>query len=406
MPGTLGHKHGWTAWLWRIAWAAITAVALLLLFASPAGTQSLNQKISKQQQELNKIQKDIERHRNEAKKLKREESNVVKQLASVDKEINLANQFVKGLNEREQLLEQQIDSLRASVAYEGATLDIQKIKLAARLRQMYKRGRHYEWEVLLAGGDMHEVVRRYKFLGMIAERDANLVTTVANRKQSLEVEQASLTMTMADVAALKSIRAHESKKLETSKTQRVAMLTEIRAEKGTHDQAIDELKAAQERLKNLIGDLEARRLAEGDEMADLPTGDFAALKGRLIQPVEGKVVKRFGKDRHPEFGTVTFNNGIDIQAPSGAPIRAVADGRVEFVDWISGYGNCIILNHGGGYYTLYAHASQMFVRTGQSIRARDVIAEVGDSGSLNGYECHFEIRKSKEALNPSSWLKK
>ena len=89
-----------------------------------------------------------------------------------------------------------------------------------------------------------------------------------------------------------------------------------------------------------------------------------------------------------------------IGANSGAPIRAVAPAVVEFVDWIDGYGKCVILNHGGGYYTLYAHVAATFVSQGQKVEHGDVIAEVGDTGSLNGFECHFEIRKSKQALNP------
>jgi len=101
---------------------------------------------------------------------------------------------------------------------------------------------------------------------------------------------------------------------------------------------------------------------------------------------------------------VTFNNGVDIGSTAGAPIRAVASGQVEFVDWIDGYGKCIILNHGGGYYTLYAHVSATFISQGQKIAGGDVIAEVGDTGSLNGFECHFEIRKSKQALNPAEWF--
>ena len=144
----------------------------------------------------------------------------------------------------------------------------------------------------------------------------------------------------------------------------------------------------------------------GRDSGDLPAGEFGKLKGSLMRPVEGKITKKFGKDKHPKFGTVTFNNGVNIKAPAGAPIKAVAAGRVEFVDWISGYGNCIILNHGGGYYTLYAHTSQIFVRTGQMVSLGDVIGEVGDSGSLNGYECHFEIRKSKQALDPMKWFAK
>jgi murein DD-endopeptidase MepM/ murein hydrolase activator NlpD len=247
-------------------------------------------------------------------------------------------------------------------------------------------------------------MRRYKFLGLVAERDAKLVQEVGDRKLSLEHEQAVLTETLADIAAARNMKLEENTKLEGGKKTRVSMLSRIRNEKSKHAQAIEELKKSQEKLKNLIDEMERRRLA--DEVVGQVDGEFAKLKGKLIRPVSGKVTKKFGKDRHPKFGTVTFNNGINIKAKAGSPIRAVAGGKVEFVDWISGYGNCIIINHGGGYYTLYAHAEAIFVASGQQVAGREVIAEVGDTGSLNGYECHFEIRQGKEPVDPSAWFAK
>ena len=239
---------------------------------------------------------------------------------------------------------------------------------------------------------------------MTAERDANLVEQVRTKKRELEHEQAVLTEAMADVVALTNSRRQESGKLQDNKNARVSMLKEIRTEKSQHTEAIDELKRSEEQMKDVIGQLEQRRLADLDT-DELP-GEFGKLKGQLMRPVSGKITKKFGQDKHPKFGTVTFNNGVNIKAPAGAPIKAVATGRAEFVDWISGYGNCIILNHGEGYYTLYAHTAQIFVTAGQMVARGDVIAEVGDSGSLNGYECHFEIRKSKQALDPMKWFAK
>ena len=113
-----------------------------------------------------------------------------------------------------------------------------------------------------------------------------------------------------------------------------------------------------------------------------------------------------------KHGPAQFEGSVLLEITHGdtgdvlGRFRAVAPGRVEFVDWITGYGNCIILNHGEGYYTLYAHASDIFVAPGQVVARKEVIAEVGDTGSLNGYECHFEIRKAKKALNPSKWFAK
>ena len=378
----------------------VTTVFLIALLLANVGAQSGD--VDQQKERLKKIQQDIERHRAEAQDLRREEKNAMKQLNHLDREIALSKKLLAGLEEREKFLEHKIDSLSVSVVHEEAMLNYQKEKLGKRVREMYKRGPSFQWEVLISSADMQEVVRKYKFLEMMAERDAGLVHEVSTRKLELQTEQAALTEAMADVVALKNLRSDEMEKLERTKKRRKVVLAGIRTEKSKHTQAISELERAQREVQDLIDRLERNRV-DDDYVPDV---EFAKLKGRLIWPVDGKVTKKFGNERHPQFGTVIFNNGINIKAKSGSPIRAVASGKVEFVDWISGYGNCIILNHGDGYYTLYAHVDAIFVRSGQRVAAKDVIAEVGDTGSLNGYECHFEVRKSKQALNPLDWLKK
>ena len=126
----------------------------------------------------------------------------------------------------------------------------------------------------------------------------------------------------------------------------------------------------------------------------------------MPRPVSGRTVRKFGRFKHPEFGTVTYNTGIDISTRMGEPVRAVARGRVEYAGSLPGYGNCIILNHGGGYYTLYAHTSQIFVEQGGQVEAGALIAETGEESAGAGGAFHFEIRQSKKALDPDGWLKK
>ena len=133
-------------------------------------------------------------------------------------------------------------------------------------------------------------------------------------------------------------------------------------------------------------------------------GDFAKQRGRLPWPVKGKILKPFGVSEHPEFKTVVMNKGINIGVPLGTPVKAVADGSVEYVNWLPGYGKCIIVNHGGGYYTLYAHASEVFPRQGEAVKAGQVIAESGDTGSLNGSQLYFEVRKGRDPVDPGQWL--
>jgi murein DD-endopeptidase MepM/ murein hydrolase activator NlpD len=134
-------------------------------------------------------------------------------------------------------------------------------------------------------------------------------------------------------------------------------------------------------------------------------GDFAKNKGRLPWPVTGKVVGAFGYQKNPRFGTSTYSSGIDIAVPFGTPIAAVSNARVDYVSWLDGYGKCAILNHGGGFYTLYAHASEILVAVGKQVVAGEIIGRVGDTGSTIGTALHFEIRQGKTALNPLDWFR-
>ncbi|HEU5310451.1 MAG TPA: peptidoglycan DD-metalloendopeptidase family protein, partial [Candidatus Eisenbacteria bacterium] len=122
-------------------------------------------------------------------------------------------------------------------------------------------------------------------------------------------------------------------------------------------------------------------------------------------PVTGRVARSFGQQKNPRFNTTTFNSGVDIAATFGASITAVAKGRVDYVNWLEGYGKCAIINHGGGFYTLYANASEILVSVGKDVAAGETIGRVGDTGSTIGTALHFEIRKGREALNPLEWFR-
>jgi septal ring factor EnvC (AmiA/AmiB activator) len=365
--------------------------------------RTLEDRIGKQQKELDKIKKEIDEHRALSKKLRRQEKATIKKLSSLDKEIDLSRQLLKSLEQQEALITERVDSLRVQIESEESSLVVQESVLAKRLRQMYKRDPNYHWDIILGSENLQQAFRRYKFSQIIAEHDAELIAGIRERKLEFEVESAALIASLAEISVVRNSREDETEKLEKSKKQRQTTLARIRNEKTQHTEAIKELEKAQEEVKDLIGDLDKRRRDLAREGIVIE-GEFAKLKGRMIRPVDGKIVRGFGKQKHPKYGTVTFNNGVDIGAAPGTPIRSVARGLVEFVDWIDGYGKCIILNHGGGYYTLYAHVSTTFVSQNQAVDGGEVIAEVGDTGSLNGYECHFEIRQSKQALNPIEWF--
>ena len=133
---------------------------------------------------------------------------------------------------------------------------------------------------------------------------------------------------------------------------------------------------------------------------------FAALKGLLMMPVKGKIVSFFGHYKDRRFNVTQFQSGINIRADRGEPIRAVYSGQTLFSSWFKGFGNMIIIDHGDHYYTVYAHLEEQFKSKGDPVEAGEVIATVGDTGSLTGAGLHFEVRHHGKPMNPLGWIKK
>jgi septal ring factor EnvC (AmiA/AmiB activator) len=137
---------------------------------------------------------------------------------------------------------------------------------------------------------------------------------------------------------------------------------------------------------------------------DASPQSFLDLKGLLIMPVTGKIIDLFGPYKNPRFNTVNFRSGINIKAERGEPIHAVYKGIILFANWFKGYGNLIIIDHGDHYYTLYAHAEELFKQKGALVDAGEVIATVGDTGSMAGPILHFEVRHHGKPINPLPWI--
>jgi len=128
------------------------------------------------------------------------------------------------------------------------------------------------------------------------------------------------------------------------------------------------------------------------------------MKGRLSMPVRGTVTSFFGKVEHPKFKTITFNNGIIIEAPAGSPVRSVYDGRVIYTGWLKGYGQLMILDHGEGFYTLFAHLDRFLKDRGEAVKKGESVALVGDTGPEASAGLYFEIRKRGVPEDPMNWV--
>ena len=195
------------------------------------------------------------------------------------------------------------------------------------------------------------------------------------------------------------------KVMARERSTRKQLLDDIRSQKALELAAIDALTQAandlDDKIKSINRDMDA---AVTEKNTSLKA--FSAYKGLLIMPVQGRIISLFGPYKNPKYDITNFRSGIDIKAEKGEPIRAVFRGKVLYASWFKGYGNMIILDHSNNYYTIYAHLEEIFKSKGDTVESHEVIATVGDTGSMAGAKLYFEVRHHGKPENPLMWLKK
>ena len=217
----------------------------------------------------------------------------------------------------------------------------------------------------------------------------------AFEKLEEEMEKEIEARTLLEAELNDQIRINHS---ETRKKELI--LKEIRQKKQLSLAAVESLKLAALQLDDRMETIRSgtTKKTEGDSFSDH--------QGTLMLPVEGEIISEFGNSISGNYKTFTFQKGIDIKVERGEPVKTVFKGEVMFAQWLKGYGNVLIINHGDNYYTLYAHVEEMFKNEGENVETGDVIATAGDTGSIKGMCLHFEVRYHGKPVNPMKWLRK
>lgn len=404
----------------------IPIAALLALLLVPAGVSGaarpqarppapakppLSEEARKKQEELKRIKAEAAEKRKLAKDLKGREQGMLGQMRKSDDALRATRNYIERLTQRELSLENDLAATEARLRVAGQELDERRTRLASWVRHSYRQGSTGPVEVLLSAENFGDLLKRGYFLSVVIDSEQNLIEAVRRQKLAVEEQKQSLEERHGEIVAVRNEKLEERSHYEEMKTEQQREVKKIRSQRQSYEAAARELEASAGRLQKFLADFEAQRqkaLKEGKKSVvddELDRTNFGANRGRLPWPTDGEVIGRFGLETHPEFQTQIRNNGIDIQAPDGAPVRAVADGRVEMNDWLPGYGQSIILNHGNGWYTIYAHLGSDNVAVGDRVTAGQSIGTVGDSGSLKGTCLHFELRRGREAQDPGRWLR-
>ncbi|WP_224366819.1 murein hydrolase activator EnvC family protein [Hyalangium versicolor] len=267
-------------------------------------------------------------------------------------------------------------------------------RLTPRMRALYRLTRRQPLEVLLTSEDFSSLVWRARTLEATMKSDLELLRAV---QQVARLEHQALLELRRLQGSLASRMAFLKEQVSFAQQQQAALKDVVATLTGEADlvkRTLRELEQADAELTRMLEDLKEGMTATG----------FRALKGKLPFPTPGVVEVGFGKVVNPLFNTVTVQKGVDIRAAEGAPVHAVAEGKVVFAGWMRGYGNLLILDHGSGYHSLMAHLSSVLLEVGAEVQVGEQIGTVGDTGSLKGAYLYFEIRKGGLAVDPAPWF--
>lgn len=386
-------------------------IAVLVFAGSVSSAAGAGGEIGRYSDEARDLRLEIKKKKKDAKNYKKKESSILIRLNKIGKSLNDAKK--KAAKTRKELAALETKIVETSKEGEDLAEKIMNAeeRASGRMVAMYKLNRLGKMNLLASAGSISDFFQSRSALEKILAYDkAELKELEANRArlgETLKKQESE----RKEKAALEAAYEKQVKEMAGKKRKRSKLLKDIRRKKTMTLAAIDSLKTAARELDRKIESLKKasakKRLEKKGETVVAPAGGgFSALKGLLAMPAKGRIVSHFGLYKNTEFNAMNFRGGIDIKAEKGEPVRAVHSGSVLFSNWFKGYGNMIIIDHGDSYYTVYAHTDEIFKSKGDHVKSGEVIATVGDTGSMKGAKLHFEVRHHGKPMDPVEWLKK
>ena len=378
-------------------------VFLLFLFVT-LFCDEFSDKIAEEEARLKALREKLSEAAKRTEDLIKSEKNILEKISRIDEELLLTQRLLKALKNKEKIISEEIDKTERVISVLSDRKKIRSEILNRRLRAIYKKGKMHAIEILLTAKTFTDAIKRFEYLAIIAEQDKRIFDELVVLKNELEAKKQFLKTNLDEMKKINVEAEKETAFLSSKKRERQEMLESIQNQRVQQEQLTKELRASARKIEALIDKLEKERRER--ERREGAKNYFEKVIGEIKWPVKGKIISTFGNQVNPKYGTTVKNNGIDIKAPVGTPVYAVAKGKVVYNDRFLGYGNVVLVDHGKGYYTLYAHLRDIKVNVKDIVEKDHVVGTVGDTGSLEGPKLHFELRKNGKPVDPIPFLKK
>ena len=391
-------------------------------------------KIDAAKEDLSDIQSKIQALKKELDNNQEAHKDATDALKDSETAISAANLKLHDINQKQQQNKSALNTLKKQSLSINDKLGVQQQDLSRLLRQQYMHGNQSYTQLILQDKNPSEIARDVQYFSYIAKAHAKVIDDMQGNLVKVKVLNDKTTSALQQVADLKAKQEAEKKTLVAQSREKSKVVKNLSSQIASQRNQIDKLKRDEKSLSNLVERLakivppvvkhkkskkRAQNPAPDEDVADekpgkktviannetLPSNDFAginfaSLRGKLRLPVRGEVTNRFGASRED---TGVSWKGLFIKSAEGSDVKSVADGRVVFADWMRGFGNLIIVDHGSGYMSLYGNNQAVLKHVGDEVDAGDTIASVGNSGGNESNGLYYELRKNSAPFDPLSW---
>ena len=387
----------------------VTLVTSLLcgsiMMATPYWYQAQDEDLTNQ---LSNIQQQLTNEANKKSEAEKTIGTVYEQLHAIQIELDTATADLKQVQADRIRLDQDITKTEAELKAAQERLQSREKVFYKRVRDIYINGRLSYLDVVVGSKDFSDFANRMEMLKRILQADMELINTIKTEREEIASKKAKLEADRAKVLELEKVAQEKQTIINQKKAERQAVLERAMNDRDTAERAYNELMASSASITAMLQQRAAERAAAAAAASQGSGGGATTTwvqgTGQLAAPVNAPITSDFGWRIHPIYGTSRLHAGTDFGVDEGTPVHAADGGVVVEAGWISGYGYTVIIDHGNGMSTLYAHNSDVAVSPGQTVSKGQVVSYSGNTGGSTGPHLHFEVRINGEPTDPMGYL--
>lgn len=370
-------------------------LALWLAVLPLYGAMCFADTVDDKRAELNDVRQRMERMQTRKEQARRKAESASAELSEVMGSLNELQAQANNLQKKSDTLQGKINDNQAKLEKKQQEMQVRMLIYRKRLRDIYINGQINYLDVLLGAKDFSDFSSRMYLLQKIISRDLELLEKLKQDAAEINSRKEQLAAEMKEIKATQTELEAKKAKVNKLREQRAYMLYKAQEEEQSSQEEYERLLAISENIASMLRNLE-------NSGGGAPAGQGGT--GQFMWPCNGPITSYYGWRTHPIFGTTKYHSGMDIAVDSGTPIHAADSGTIVYSGWLGGYGNCVMIDHGGGLVTLYAHNSALNVGEGQYVSKGAVVAYAGSTGYSTGPHCHFEVRLHGELTEPLNYL--